>query len=266
MPPINRLWDRRLRRAEALQTRWPFAAEVLAFFQAVTAFQRDAFGRIVAAGAVASGEPDTARIISLLPPLLELAESEGPPALARWAVGCRSGEAWVDWPRALREAWTAATPSGDPLAGFFTRAVLQPWAVACRERAGKPDTAPADSHRVCPFCRHLPVVSALREDREAGAVARSLVCSLCAHEWGVPRIACPGCGTEDPERLPRYTAEEIPWVRVEACDTCGRYLKAVDLSADAEAEPVADEIGSTPLDVVARERGYVKLHANLAGV
>ena len=66
--------------------------------------------------------------------------------------------------------------------------------------------------------------------------------------------------------MPRYTAQEIPWVRVEACDSCMKYLKAVDLTKNPDAEPIVDELASTPLDIIARERGYTKLVPNLAGV
>jgi len=81
-----------------------------------------------------------------------------------------------------------------------------------------------------------------------------------------PRLACPACGEEDPAKLPRFTAKEIPWIRIDACDACRTYLKAVDLSKEPDAEPVVDELASTPLDVIARERGYAKITPNLAGL
>ena len=64
----------------------------------------------------------------------------------------------------------------------------------------------------------------------------------------------------------RYTAQEIPWMRVEACDSCKKYLKSVDLTLNWEAEPIVDELASTPLDVIAREHGYTKIAPNLAGI
>ena len=69
-------------------------------------------------------------------------------------------------------------------------------------------------------------------------MTRTLVCSLCSHEWSFTRVACPQCGEEKADKLPRYTAQEIPWIRIEACDACHHYLKAVDLSKDGRAEPV----------------------------
>ena len=75
-----------------------------------------------------------------------------------------------------------------------------------------------------------------------------------------------GLREEKPEKLPRYTAQEIPWMRVEACDSCGKYLKSVDLTLNWDAEPVVDELASTPLDVIAHEHGYAKIAPNLAGI
>jgi FdhE protein len=117
-----------------------------------------------------------------------------------------------------------------------------------------------------PHAACVPAVAVLREDPEAVAVRRSLVCALCAEERAHPRLACPSCGEEDPAKLPRFTAREIPWIRIDACDACRTYLKAVDLSREPEAEPVVDELASTPLDLIAREKGYAKLTPNLAGL
>lgn len=111
-----------------------------------------------------------------------------------------------------------------------------------------------------------PAVAVLREDPEAVAIRRSLVCASCAEEKAHVRLACPDCGEESPEKLPRFTAREIPWIRIDACDSCRSYLKAVDLSKEPAAEPVVDELASTPLDLIAREKGYAKRRPNLAGL
>jgi FdhE protein len=55
-------------------------------------------------------------------------------------------------------------------------------------------------------------------------------------------------------------------VRVEACDTCKTYIKAVDLTKYGLAEPVVDEIVTVPLNIWAEEHGYVKLAPNLLGM
>jgi FdhE protein len=55
-------------------------------------------------------------------------------------------------------------------------------------------------------------------------------------------------------------------MRVEACETCQRYVKSVDLSVDGRAVPEVDELRSLSLDLWAVERGYVRLEPGLAGL
>ncbi|MGZ3446224.1 MAG: hypothetical protein ACXWLG_12525, partial [Myxococcaceae bacterium] len=85
-------------------------------------------------------------------------------------------------------------------------------------------------------------------------------------EWPTNRIRGPSCGETDPTRLPDWQSETHPAARVEACETCHRYVKSVDLSLDARAVPEVDELRSLALDLWAIERGYVRLEPGLAGL
>jgi FdhE protein len=85
-------------------------------------------------------------------------------------------------------------------------------------------------------------------------------------EWEFRRVICPGCGQEDNAKLPVYTAETLPYVRVECCDTCQTYIKTIDLTKNGLAEPLVDELASVPLNLWAQERGYAKLRPNLLGM
>src|SRR5208337_385341 len=114
---------------------------------------------------------------------------------------------------------------------------------------------------ICPFCSAKPVVGVLRPEGDGGK--RSLICSLCSTEWLFGRILCPACGEETVEKLAVYTASQFPHVRVEACDTCRRYIKTVDLTKNGHAVPVVDELGTIPLDLWAEEHQYSKLQPNL---
>ncbi len=62
-----------------------------------------------------------------------------------------------------------------------------------------------------------------------------------------------------------YSAPEIAHVRVDVCDTCHIYLKSIDLTKTGLAVPVVDELATIPLDLWAREHGYMKLQINLLG-
>jgi FdhE protein len=116
----------------------------------------------------------------------------------------------------------------------------------------------------CPFCGQKPVLAVLRG--EGDGAKRSLLCSLCATEWEYRRILCPNCMEEDKDRLPVYASAEFPHLRVEACDACRAYVKAVDLSRNGLAVPEVDELAAVPLDIWAAERNYTKLQTNLLGL
>ena len=68
----------------------------------------------------------------------------------------------------------------------------------------------------------------------------------------------------------RISCRYIPWaktahVRVEACDTCRIYNKAVDLTIDGHAVPVVDDIATIDLDIWAEEHGYDRLATSIVG-
>ncbi len=89
---------------------------------------------------------------------------------------------------------------------------------------------------------------------------------MCSTEWPFGRILCPACGEENVEKLSVYTASQFPYVRVEACDTCRRYIKTVDLTKNGHAVPLVDELATIPLNLWAKEHGYTKLQVNLLGL
>ncbi len=249
------VWEKRLRRARVLEEDWPFAADLLAFFRAVTEFQREVHGRMTPGA-------DLGALVEFLYPLCHLVEQRGPEELARVAAGLGK-LSYADAGRLL-QAWMGREGDDGGPERFFPRALLQPFRMALAGR--EPPPSSPGPRTLCPSCDRPPVASVLRDDPTAEAVRRTLVCSLCSSEWDFPRVLCPSCREERPEKLPRYTAEEIPWVRVEACDACLKYIKAIDLAKCPEAEPVVDELASTPLDVLGREKGYAKIAFNLAGV
>jgi len=247
------VFEKRIRRAEVLEKEWPFAADLLRFYRKIWGFQKEILDHL-------TSSPDREAVppYSFMEKLQNLVVREGPPPLARIAQE----------PLDLRELmlrYTGGEPLDDPLLEFFPRVFLQPTAMSSLPRSpGSPEQG--QEQRECPACGDLPLVGVLREDRSAETVRRSLICCRCSREWPFARVLCPACGEEKPEKLPRYTAQEIPWMRVEACDSCGKFLKSVDLTLNWDAEPVVDELASTPLDVIAHEHGYTKIAPNLAGI
>jgi formate dehydrogenase accessory protein FdhE len=163
----------------------------------------------------------------------------------------------------LRDLVRRSAPNpadGDPMHAFYARVMAQADAEA-RAHAAKiePGVQP-----VCPFCGEKPVAAVLRPEGDGGK--RFLLCSLCFTEWEFRRLLCPNCGEEDKDKLPVYTADEFPHIRVEACDTCRVYLKSIDLTKNGLAVPEVDEIASVVLDIWAAEHAYTKLQTNLFGM
>jgi FdhE protein len=85
-------------------------------------------------------------------------------------------------------------------------------------------------------------------------------------EWRVNRILCPACFEEDPRRLPSFQNDRHPSVRVEACETCRRYVKSLDLSLDARPIPEVDDLVSIGMDLWAVDQGYTRIEPGLAGL
>jgi len=273
----SRKWDQRLQRAQALAATYPFAAEGLRFYEQIAGFQRSLYADFAADG----GAPKVARppgslrdeleLFVLLPrfaPLLSLVAEIAPFPLAQEAVALHEAGT-LRWEVVLDDFWrtgaagaTTLTASEALLAWTF----LQPYAEALAARTERAEGG-AEVHGtppLCPLCNCRPQVGVLRPLGDGGK--RSLICSLCATEWDFRRIACPACGEESVDKLPIYVAEELPHVRVEACDTCRHYLKTIDLTKDGLAIPVVDELAAIPLSLWAAEHEYTKVSTNLLGI
>jgi FdhE protein len=158
----------------------------------------------------------------------------------------------------------AELPSVD---GYLARASASPLLEEFRSRIPPaPDSARDERH--CPACGGLPQLAYVEISGEALVAApRRLLCSRCAQSWIYPRLVCAGCGSEDAARLPIYAdSERFAGLRIDACETCRRYLVTVDLPKDPAAVPVVDELAAVPLDLYARERGFQKITPNLMAV
>jgi FdhE protein len=210
-----------------------------------------------------SGHQDGADIKTLLaafPEFLSLLEGKAPAPLAEVAHDLRNSDPNT-WPDLLTQVWSRIDSPTDPQE-FLTLAFLQPYAEFVRSRA--PLQLEGYAYSLCPFCNRKPALGILRQQGDGGR--RSLLCGFCLTEWEFRRVVCPGCGQEDHAKLPVYTAAELPYIRVECCDTCRTYTKTIDLTKNGLAEPLVDELASVPLNLWAQEHGYAKLHPNLLGM
>jgi FdhE protein len=188
------------------------------------------------------------------------AAEAGPPSLAD-AARAREGDPPETARTRLLSYW-----GGDALRGedYLIRAALRPYVAVLRIAAIAPDRI----HRrgQCPFCGGAPVMGARREGSLMEGAKRMLVCALCGGEWLFARILCPACFEEDPRRLPSFQTDKHPLVRIEACETCRRYVKSIDLSEDTRPIPEVDDLLSLSLDLWAREEGFERIEPGLAGL
>jgi len=194
-----------------------------------------------------------------MPSLFAVAARSGPDRLRAEADRLKEhGE--TEWRRLLESALSAEEGELEGPEDFFIRACLQP--LTEHVQLQLPKDANYNGNR-CPVCDGRPQTAILRAEGEGAS--RSLLCSFCLYEWTFRRLACPWCGEHNKEKLPRYSAEECTYVHVEACDTCQRYLKAIDLTVNGNAVPLVDEVALAVLDVWATRHGYSKIRQNLVG-
>ena len=292
----SRRWDRRIERARELAAQYPFAAEVLTFYSKLAAFQQGFYSRLQSTlGSAAAGagnghlplDLERYELEAVMPqfrPFLSFLVREGPSAMAAFAATLeKSGPGalaqllmrfWRREERDRQEASggnrqpakatspeTAGSSSDQGFGMFAAVAFLQPCAEYLVHRANLP--APAVRRPVCPFCESKPVAGVLRP--EGDGAKRSLVCSFCFTEWDYLRIACPACEESRDDKMCVYVASQFEHVRVEACETCRRYIKTVDLTKNGRAIPEVDELAAIPLTLWADQQGYTKLSRNIFG-
>lgn len=287
-------WQQRIRRAEHLAGEHPFASQILAFYIQVARFQQELYQRIERAsgsrtsdsgagvsaavfradaqgeqratralsgqqdaGAINPGPPELPQLLASFPAFLALVEKQAPGRLAQIArdLGRAPSDSWSEL---LNNFWSAPeqlSELGPEPSEFLTVAFLQPYAEFVRGRV--PLQLQNYTYALCPFCSRKPVMGVLRPLGEGAR--RNLLCGFCLCEWEFRRIVCAGCDEKDHAKLPVYTAEEFPYIRVECCDTCHTYIKSIDLSKNGLADPLVDELASVPLDLWAQEHGYAKL-------
>lgn len=256
-------WERRIDRVSELAARDESARSLLDRYRRLLMLQRDCSRALEANAAKLSGslERDLDTVETCVPPILQYVASSGPPPLAEDARRLIDGGK-----AAIRSMLlTGWREPSDEL--FFARIVLQPYAQLLAALGRPPmdrDLRRADN--VCPFCHGAPQVSILEHAPDNGTGGRSLQCGTCFTIWPFRRILCPHCGEDDERKLGYFQAPAYAHLRVDACETCGRYLKSVDLTRLGLAVPIVDEVAGAPLDLWAHERGYEKIELNVVGL
>lgn len=282
-----RQWMHRRERTAELRNRHEFARELLDFFAALLGVQEQAYEEAI------SARPSASELVAyvaemVVPAVVDVSIATGPVRL-RETVAVRLE---TTDPREFVAAWIRGQDQV-LVDRYLARASLGPVLEALGPEAAASCIGVHDL-RHCPSCGGPPQLSYFAiADEDLAAGGRFLVCARCHGSWGYARMTCPGCGEDSSSRLPIFNEEGttsgecgavvrglqgklesphraeqnavFPHMRIEACDTCQRYLLNIDLAADRAAVPIVDELAGVPLDLYARERGFSKITPNLMG-
>jgi FdhE protein len=151
----------------------------------------------------------------------------------------------------------AGTPATTDLAAApFVGAALQVYFSSLASTLAAAQVARSEGG--CPVCDSPPVAGLVLGDDKL----RYLSCSLCGAEWNLTRIQCWSCrGTGGIRYL--GVAGDQGAVKAEACGACGAYLKLFYRERMPDAEPLADDVASLTLDLLAAQEGWGRSGVNL---
>ena len=276
-------WTERRRRVAELRVRQGFARQLLDFYGSLLAVQEKAYSDAAAASPPAAS---VAAFVTelVVPGVLDVSLSTGPERMRSELIHRLE----VEQPRRMVERWIAGEEQ--PMVDrFLARASLGPVLEALSGEARQACVGTRNA-RHCPDCGGPPQLSYFApagEDLASGP--RRLLCARCGASWSFTRMTCPGCGEDSSAKLPIFSELGVtsgergsvvrglpgwsapdsravfPHMRIEACESCRRYLLSVDLAAEPRAVPVVDELAAIPLDLYARDRGFKKITTNLMG-
>lgn len=152
---------------------------------------------------------------------------------------------------ALAALYGAEPGAVGAVAGLAVVPLLQ----ACGRRL-MPRVSASWSHACCPVCAAWPAMAELR-GLEGERRAR---CSRCGGDWALQLRRCPYCRTGDYRQMRSLVPEENGETRkVDACDHCKGYLKAVTTLRPWPADGVVlRDLATVDLDLAALERGYAR--------
>ncbi len=255
---VAEIFEQRGARAALLVSSAEAAREPLEFARRLCDAQAKVATQLVAVELTGRLAEDLADVLPLLHGVLHACADHGPEELAVEADKRLHDDTETARNRLL------AYWAGDAADDYVARAMLQPYAESLRGHSIAPDRIHAKGH--CPFCGGAAWMSMRRASSDADAGFRYLVCSLCGLEWNFNRGTCPSCFEEDPPKLPVFQSDAYPLVRIEACDTCHRYVKSLDLTKDARPVAPIDDLLSVAMDLWAADEGYERIEMGLAGI
>jgi len=268
---MNSNYDARIARARFLKSTYPFAAEMLTFYERICAVQaqiKESLQATLRGQAVSPNEKLRDRLsVDLLLPLAprhlpEIARASPAPLkefISEYLKGSTERRA-ASLQRYVDSAGCNEFVSNQR-EELLARILVDPYAELLASQMAVVSTGV--SGNLCPRCGARPFVGVLRIEGDGGK--RFLKCSFCADEWEFRRIYCAYCGEAREQSLPVFVAEKFPHIRVEGCDTCRHCIRTVDLTKDGNAIPAPDDLAAIPLGLWADRHEYQRIHGNLLG-
>jgi FdhE protein len=258
--PAVAVSEQRRERSVALRARYPFAAQMLTLYE--TLLKAQLLG--VEAAGIVEATPEAIAVAAaehIMPLVIDATLVEGPPHLVSAVSERFSKGGLVE----IAARWLADDELSD-VDRYLARTATQPLIEAQSGAAGIWQNV-ADDGRHCPVCGALPQLAFFDVSDEALVTGpRKLLCSRCSHTWIFERLTCAACGEQVSSRLPIFgESDTFPHMRVDACETCKRYLLTINLLKDIRAVPIVDELAALPLDLYAQERGMNKIVPNVLG-
>jgi FdhE protein len=107
---------------------------------------------------------------------------------------------------------------------------------------------------LCPCCGSTPVCGVVSDSGPVRG-SRYLHCSLCGTAWNHVRAVCITCGQSRSLAL-REIEGDSGAAKLETCDDCGTYAKMFYQAKDVGVDPIADDLATLGLDVLAGEEGW----------
>lgn len=155
--------------------------------------------------------------------------------------------------RAIRSAGGHFNLSAD-LLWLVGELALGPFAYALQRAI----VGEADDHALaswdrgyCPVCGSWPALA------EVCGGARCLRCSFCAASWELGSSRCVYCGEAGERFVTAAPDLDRPGRRLELCESCQGYLKAIDFPAPTPFPLLAlEDLATMDLDRAAIERGF----------
>lgn len=197
-----------------------------------------------ASGTLVAELPDVARAVAgAMASALPGAASALDEIVAGPALGTPAG--WEAVAASFREpGWVPGGPHG-PVARFVA---LRALSLPARRlaRAWSPPHPDRWKRSRCPWCG----VGAAASVARTGA-GRTLLCVLCGGRWEIADASCTGCGERDASRITVLASRDAGPASLEACASCGTALKVFAVGDAPWGPPVALEVASVRLDLLA---------------